>query len=217
MLLNGEWKCLLFREGGAPQTFSAAVPGCIHTDLKRAGVIGDYFYRNNAEKISWIENCDVTYQKQFDVDSVENNEYLRFEGLDCYCDIYLNNIKIGAADDMFIPYEFSAENVLRAGTNLLEVKFRSPIKEVAGRPKRNGAFTTERLYTRREQCTYGWDWVTRFVTMGICGDVSLKKREADSLDNVYIYTKGITPFATLVAVVAAFRYLTGDSFAVFEL
>ena len=65
-------------------------------------MIGDYFYRNNAEKIRWIENCDVTYQKQFDVDSVENNEYLRFEGLDCYCDIYLNNIKIGAADDMFI-------------------------------------------------------------------------------------------------------------------
>lgn len=87
---------------------------------------------------------------------MENNEYLRFEGLDCYCDIYLNNIKIGAADDMFIPYEFSAKNVLRAGTNLLEVKFRSPIKEVAGRPKRDGAFTTERLYTRREQCTYGW-------------------------------------------------------------
>ena len=65
MLLNGEWKCLLFREGGAPQTFSAAVPGCIHTDLKRAGVIGDYFYRNNAEKISWIENCDVTYQMRY--------------------------------------------------------------------------------------------------------------------------------------------------------
>ena len=217
MLLNGEWKCILIKAGDVPQTFSAAVPGCIHTDLKRAGVIGDYFYRDNAEKIRWIENCDVTYQKQFDVDSVENNEYLRFEGLDCYCDIYLNNIKIGAADDMFIPYEFSAENVLRAGTNLLEVKFRSPIKEVAGRPKRDGAFTTERLYTRREQCTYGWDWVTRFVTMGICGDVSLKKREADSLDNVYIYTKGITPFAASVAVEAAFRYITGDGFADFEI
>lgn len=217
MLLNGEWKCILIKAGDVPQTFSAAVPGCIHTDLKRAGVIGDYFYRDNAEKIRWIENCDVTYQKQFDVDSVENNEYLRFEGLDCYCDIYLNSIKIGSADDMFIPYEFSAENVLRAGTNLLEVKFRSPIKEVAGRPKRDGAFTTERLYTRREQCTYGWDWVTRFVTMGICGDVSLEKREADSFDNVYIYTKGITPFAASVAVEAAFRDITGNGFADFEI
>ena len=217
MLLNGEWKCILIKAGDVPQTFSAAVPGCIHTDLKRAGVIGDYFYRDNAEKIRWIENCNVTYQKQFDVDSVESNEYLRFEGLDCYCDIYLNSIKIGSADDMFIPYEFSAENVLRAGTNLLEVKFRSPIKEVAGRPKRDGAFTTERLYTRREQCTYGWDWVTRFVTMGICGDVSLKKREADSLDNVYIYTKGITPFAASVAVEAAFRDITGNGFADFEI
>ena len=59
MLLNGEWKCLLFREGSAPQTFSAAVPGCIHTDLKRAGVIGDYFYRNNAEKISVKLNCQA--------------------------------------------------------------------------------------------------------------------------------------------------------------
>ena len=53
--------------------------------------------------------------------------------------------------------------------------------------------------------------------MGICGDVSLKKREADSLDNVYIYTKGITPFAASVAVEAAFRYITGDGFADFEI
>lgn len=217
MLLNGEWKCTVFQDGKKPYTVPAIIPGCVHTDLKRAGLIDDYFYRDNAEKIRWIENCDATYSKSFDVDEVDHTEYLLFTGLDCYCDIYLNNMKIGSGDDMFTPYEFSTGNVLKVGTNLLEVKFRSPIKEVAYKPKLEGAFTTERLHTRREQCTYGWDWVTRFVTMGICGDVFLEKRAADSIDHVYVYTKSITSFASSVAIEAAFKDITGKSNAEFEI
>lgn len=59
------------------------------------------------------------------------------------------------------------DGILRAGENILTVSFRSPVREVAGLPARPAAFTAERLYTRRIQCSYGWDWVGRFVTMGI--------------------------------------------------
>ena len=74
---------------------------------------------------------------------------------------------------MFIPYEFNVDGVLKQGSNKLVVSFRSPIKEVESREKLPGSFTTERLRTRRMQCTYGWDWVARFVTCGIWRDVYL--------------------------------------------
>jgi len=47
------------------------------------------------------------------------------------------------------------------------VRFFSPIKAVEGKEKLVGNFTTERLHSRRMQCTYSWDWVERFVTCGI--------------------------------------------------
>ncbi len=205
MLLNGEWQCRFQRSGEIPKIIPATVPGCIHTDLKRAGIIDDYFYRDNAKNIGWIENLDVIYSKKFTVQKIYNNEYLKFCGLDVYCEIYLNDIKIGSADDMFIPYEFSVKNALKQGVNTLEVHFRSPVKEVENKPQLEGAFTKERLYTRREQCTYGWDWVARFLTMGICGDVSLEYETENEIDSVYIYTKEVNGYCASVSVEAQFK------------
>lgn len=215
MRIEGNWTCTVYREGEKPLTVPATVPGCVHTDLKRAGVIGDYFYRDNAESVRWIEDCDVTYTGDFTVDAVETGAFLRFEGLDCYCTVYLNGVKLGEADDMFIPHEFPAEHALRVGGNRLEVRFRSPVREVAGKPARYAAFTGERLYTRRIQCTYGWDWVARFVTMGICGGITLQSVRPDSLDTVYVYTKSVTPYAACIGLSATFQNLTDEGFATF--
>ncbi len=217
MLLNGDWQCTFGKDGELTNTIPATVPGCIHTDLKNAGLIDDYFYRDNARKIGWIENLDVIYTKKFTVKEVRNNEYLKFCGLDVYCDIYLNNVKIGSTDDMFIPYIFSVKNVLKQGENTLEVRFRSPVKEVEKKPLLEGAFTTERLYTRREQCTYGWDWVARFLTMGICGDVSLECESENEIDNVYVYTKGINDYCACVGVEASFKNIINNPNAVFKI
>ena len=112
------------------------------------------------------------------------NAVLIFEGLDVYCDIYFNGKKLGSADDMFYGVEFPVDDILLKGDNVLEVKFFSPIKAVEGKPLREGAFTTERLYTRRMQCTYGWDWVARFVTMGIFRDVRLEFITKDYLEDI---------------------------------
>ena len=51
--LDGTWK-LACRNKGIE--IAANVPGCVHTDLKNAGLINDLFYRDNAEKYQWIEN-----------------------------------------------------------------------------------------------------------------------------------------------------------------
>ncbi len=216
MQLNGKWTAAIRGERNY-DNIEATVPGCIHRDLINAGILPDLFYRTNNDEAQWVENCDVTFERTFTIDTVEKNTVIRFSCLDTYCTVYLNGVKIGEAEDMFITHVFSADGVLKAGENHLLVAFRSPVKEVEGLPKRDGAFTTERMHTRRIQCTYGWDWVDRFVTMGISGDVSLEVLRPDRFDNIYVYTESINDYCAKIVAKAAFKDVTGETFVNFTL
>lgn len=195
MMLNGKWILNGKDKNGEEITVSAQVPGCVHTDLLNAGIIKDFYYRKNSAEVQWIENNDFSYEREFEVNAVHKNAYIEFDGLDTYCTVYLNNIKIGDADNMHISHSFCVDNVLKCGKNILKVCFRSPVKEVEGKPDRDAAFTCERLYTRRIQCNYGWDWVERFVTMGIYRDVRLSFRKNNEIESVYAVTADINSYA----------------------
>ena len=203
--LNGVWKLSGTDATGKNLCLEGKVPGCVHTNLIAAGLLTDLFWRDNSKTCQWIENQNFTYSKTFFVENPESNAWLEFDGLDTYCDIWLNGQQIGSGDDMFISYELPVDGVLQPGENLLEVRFRSPIAEVADRPLRSGAFTRERMHTRRVQCTYSWDWVDRFVTMGIYRDVRLTFRKPNELDHAYLFTKNINPFSAQMQLELAFR------------
>ena len=203
--LGGKWQLCGTDKNGNALTLRATVPGCVHTDLLDAGVIARIYERDNAKDIQWIEERDFTYTRTFSLDTCAPNAYLEFDGLDTYCEIFLNGLKVGEADNMFVPHAFSVDGALKNGENVLEVRFRSPVREVQEVPIRKGAFTCERMNTRRIQCTYGWDWVERFVTVGIFKDVRLCFREQNEIDNVYVYTRALTPYAAQLRVEVAFR------------
>lgn len=199
--LGSEWSISGKDGNGRDISFKGSVPGCVHTDLIAAGYIdGDIFFRDNAKKIQWIEDCDWVYTKEFEVLKTQKQTYLCFEGLDTYCDIYLNGKHLGYCDDMFIPHRFNIDSFVRHGEkNSLEIRFYSPVAAVRGRKKRDGAFTTERLYTRRMQCTYGWDWVYRFVTCGVFRPVYLEYASGADIKNVYINTESIDEYSAQVS------------------
>jgi len=198
--LCGEW--LLY--GGEYNGIPAFVPGCVHTALRAGGYIPDMFYRDNNLSLQWIGESDWEYRRSFFCDRTEGASLL-FMGLDTYADILLNGVLIGSVDDMFIPYRFDVEGVLRRGENLLSVRFRSPIREVEGCPERRGAFTTERINTRRIQCTYSWDWVDRFVTMGIHRPVLLEYDNGIDIEDVYIYTESVDAFSATMHLTLDFK------------
>lgn len=193
--LNGEWKGTGIAPNGETLHFSAAVPGCVHTDMLKIGKIPNPFWRDNSKACAWIENLDWVYEREFEyIDSIDiasEDVFITFCGLDTYCDIILNDIKIASAENMFIPHSFCINRILNHGKNKIKVYFRSPIKAIEHMPKRDGHFTTERLNTRRMQCTYGWDWVDRFVTCGIFDDVFIERKSACEIDNVHIYTQTV--------------------------
>ena len=206
MLLNGKWTLTGPDAKGNMISVDATVPGCVHTDFINNGILGDIYYRDNAESCKFIEDNDYTYEKTFVVDKVSKNAYIEFDGLDTYANVYLNGTKIGECDNMFLEYAFNVDGIIKEGENILTVKFRSPILEARSRTgELKACFTKERVFTRRIQCTYGWDWVGRFVTMGIYKDVRLTFRKANELENVYVYTKRITPFSAQINAEFTFR------------
>lgn len=204
VMLDGAWRCIGEDAAGKGLECEAKVPGCVHTDLQRAGIVGDFYWRDEAGTVQWIEEKNWKYEKHFCLDekhfSGQGSIYLCFEGLDTYCDIYLNQSYLGTCDNMFIPHEYEVTKLLKQGENVLEVLFHSPITAVAGKKPRRGAFTTERLYSRRIQCTYGWDWVERFVTCGIWKSVYLYEKRNSQIKDAYVYTEAIQQDYALLGV-----------------
>ncbi len=201
ILLSDNWT---LSGGGLASPVAATVPGCVHTDLRAHGLIPDMYYRDNPKQLQWIENEDWTYTCRFEA-ARGKGAALLFEGLDTYADVYLNGVRIGEADDMFHPYSFPCGEALRDGENLLEVRFRSPVREVEDKPARVGAFTTERMNTRRMQCTYSWDWVERFVTAGVYRPVYLTYDNGIDIEDVYVYTENIDAYSAGVCTEIRFR------------
>ena len=157
----------------------ATVPGHIHLDLERAGVIPDPFLGMHERGVQWVDDAAWAYRCSFDIAPGElagARHILRFEGLDTIATILLNDEAIGATDNMFVPHEFDVTKRLRAGTNTLEVRFASAEavgqERLDARPDQPPAMAT-RSTVRKAQYMWGWDWGPRLRGCGIWRPVTL--------------------------------------------
>jgi beta-mannosidase len=195
--LHGGWS---FTDASIGKRLDARIPGCLHTDLIAAGIISDLYYRDNDEKYRWVEDCEPIYETRFDAE-LGKSVKLKFDGIDTFAKIYLNGKLLGEAHNMFIPHEYDVTDLIKETDNDLRVEFTSPVKAVEGMPVAPGyAFTGDRINARRIQCTYSWDWVARFVTVGIFRPVYLEYREGLEIEDVYVRTDAVDRFgASIVA------------------
>src|ERR1051325_2381600 len=109
---------------------AAEVPGSVQTDLLKAGVITDPFYRDNEARLQWIGLADWDYRLSFKAAPAtlkRGHVELVFDGLDTYADVTLNGRKLIAADNMFRRWRVPVKGALRSGENKLEVHLHSPI------------------------------------------------------------------------------------------
>lgn len=162
----------------------ATVPGGVHLDLMRAGVIANPFYRMMERGVGWVDEADWVYETTLTVEDPPAHAFLRFKGLDTIADIVLNGEPLGSADNMFIEHEFPVSGRLTPGENTLTVTFHSALAE--GRRRRaewaaSGEDTMEpewfafgpRSFVRKAQYMYGWDWGPEPVSGGLWRDVEL--------------------------------------------
>ena len=201
--LNGSWNGVCVDRFD----FEAQIPGCTIADLIANGRLPkDLLVGKNADAAVSYEDCGWIYAKTFVLERLSVRTALRFERIDTYADIYLNGKFIAHTENGNVGHTFDVSKFLVTGKNILEVRLFSPIKAVENLPKRSGAFTTERLYTRRKQCTYGWDWVARFVACGI-GKTELVCYDSDEtiVKSAYIFTESVQSGKAFVKIETEFE------------
>ena len=167
-----------FRKKSDLNWLPAKIPGTVHTDLFQNKIIPDPFFGANEKQLQWIENEDWEYQTTFSVSAEElthQNCFLQFEGLDTFAKVTLNGNVILSANNMFRTWKVGIRKMLRLGENKLEITFASAVKRGKETAKKLPYVMPgdEKIFTRKAQYQFGWDWGPRFVTAGIWKKVSL--------------------------------------------
>ena len=166
--LCGQWDAECLFDANNKFDFAGNVPGSAINDLINAKKLPEnIFWRDHADAVLDYEKCNYVYKKTFDFHGEWKKIILHFERIDTYADIFLNGKKLYHSENGNIGHDIDITDTVLQGSNLVEVHLYSASEWVKDMPLRKGAFTRERMNTRRMQCTYGWDWTMRFVTCGI--------------------------------------------------
>lgn len=204
--LNKNWKFrLLMSDHSREITHNlekwkdATVPGTVHTDLMNLGLIFNPFFEDNELKLKWITESNWEYSTTFDFpEQFDKNShlYLIFEGLDTFADIFLNDIEIGKCDNMFRKYSFDVTSAIKALDNQLFIRFSSATKYSMLLEEQHGKLyvevNTERVYARKAQYSFGWDWGPSLPTVGIYKPVYLKQKNGVEVKNIKFNTINIS-------------------------
>ena len=165
-----------------------SVPGYVHNDLLQWGVIRDPFYGDNEKHARWVADHEWRYTLTFDAGAVMKSERIEllFEGLDTYADVYLNGQKILVAGNQFISWSVDVTKLIRKRNNRLLVIFK-PLQAIEDSLQRAYGLSLpggNRVFTRKGQWQYGWDWAPALPSMGIWKPVKLIGRNSVRLTKV---------------------------------
>ncbi|MBW1297267.1 beta-mannosidase [Aquimarina litoralis] len=191
--INQEWK---FKNTKDTLWMDAIVPGTVHTDLLNNQKIEEPFIGNNEEKLQWISDEDWEYTTTFLVDKERlkrKNHQLEFKGLDTYATVFLNDSLLIKTDNAFRTWNVDVSKRIQEN-NTLRIIFKHP--DAVEKQKAN-KLTYElpvsgRVFTRKPQFHYGWDWGPTFITSGIWRPITLESWDDVYLNDVYIDQRSLT-------------------------
>ncbi|KZV98784.1 glycoside hydrolase family 2 protein, partial [Exidia glandulosa HHB12029] len=162
------------------------MPSEIHLELLHLGRIPDPFLGHNEHKIQWVGEREWLYTTQFAYDGDNEHVELVFEGLDTICTVYLNGEVILEADNMFRPWTVKLEPTKLRGSNVLLLHFKSAklvAKELEAEHGRVRAGSCNlgdpsRVYVRKAQYHWRWDWGPQTMCAGPWLPILLKSYDA---------------------------------------
>ena len=170
-----------------------SVPGNFELDLEREGVIDEIFFGKNVLKLRQLENRHLWYAVHFNYEPTDTADtFLCFGGIDTFSEIYLNGKRLAETDNMLIGYEFKTDGLLKTGENELVVHIKPTAIEARRYPAGAGAFyhnkyNAESLCVRKAPHMFGWDIMPRALSGGIWRSVTLIKKPADRIEEIYLY------------------------------
>ncbi|CAF3486108.1 unnamed protein product [Fusarium graminearum] len=174
--------CPLSNKPASSYLPTAQFPTVAHIDLMHHNLIPDPYIDINELKCLWVNDTDWTYRTtKVGPVSLKPSEraVLVFEGLDTIVDVYLNDEHILFSDNMHVSHRVDVTNILgnTQDSAVLELRFRAA--PAYGRAKRaiigykrlpTGRAVnfggSERLFVRKAQYHWGWDWGPAVNTCG---------------------------------------------------
>lgn len=128
--LDGPWQVGKYEGESTPprlddvQWVDACVPGAVHYDLVRAGLLRNPFgSSSDASAAAWVADSDWVYRTSFAAEGlVGPANLLVMEGVDTYSDVWLNGRLLGTTANNYRSYAFPLDpGVLEAEVNTLIV------------------------------------------------------------------------------------------------
>ena len=185
----------IYKKSKTPVDFiklDAEVPGNFELDLQRAEILPDIFEGTNPLLLQQYENRHLWYIKEFTLDKLpEGDAFLRFEGIDTFAEIYLNNEFLYYCENMLIEHEIKADN-LKIGKNKIIVHILPTVIEAREYEENALAvglpYNEDSLHVRKAPYMFGWDIMPRAVSGGLWRGVSLVEKPKHRIDDFYLGT-----------------------------
>lgn len=190
--LNGKW---FVQEENQDKFLNASVPGEIHLDLLKNKIISEPLTGDTFVKLKELEGKNWIYEKEFKSKKTFRKACLVFEGIDGHAQIYLNGKLIGSTQNSFIRHSFDVTEYLSYNNKLqifLNDGLNSVRKEDAEkyRPSYADVFAKEdirRVFLRKPQFYFGWDWTQRLINCGIWRPVYLTLYQNFAIRDLQVY------------------------------
>jgi beta-mannosidase len=181
----------------------ADLPCDIHMPLIEQGIIRDPVDALYSFDCEWTEAESWWFRKTFAVDEAlleQEIVELTMNCLDAAADVFLNGQLVGHHRSVHYPFTAEIKNKLKRSGNCLLVRITSGAEEysqaqispfaasVSTTPRRGDA---RRVFLRKPQYVFGWDWGPRVVTCGLAGDVELRAYSGMAVRGCHAYTASI--------------------------
>ncbi len=198
--LNGTWDVIDRPISAGPEQhrriaarksgwMQAPVPGDVRQGLLAAGRIAEPLVALHSLDQHWIEERSWWYRRTFpmtremrDAQGVE----LALDGLDVGASIFLNGEHLGDHPSAFRPFVARIEDRLRDGENVLLIRLTHGLEDFTpaqaealggvvptgqDRPERTDQ---RRVFVRKPQYVWGWDWGPRCASVAVAGGAKLR-------------------------------------------
>ncbi|MGS2725888.1 beta-mannosidase [Psychroserpens sp. BH13MA-6] len=182
----------------------AEVPGNIHTDLLSNDLIPHPYIGANADSLQWISKTDWEYKTVFSIDENTLQKHhlsLHFKGLDTYANVFLNDSLILRTDNAFRAYDVDVKPLLKLKNDLRIIFERTSVAEEQEQkalpyqlPEGN------RIFTRKAQFQYGWDWGPKLNTSGIWQPIELQAWNDFKIHDIHLKQEELTNKKAIVKV-----------------
>ncbi len=170
---------------------SASVPGNFELELVKAGIEPDFYDSTNVWNAQKYEATHVWYSTRVEIQN--ESQYLLFEGIDTFAEIYVNGGLSATSDNMFLPCE--VKTGLRVGSNEILVHILPAMlearKHISPAACNAMEYNYASLYQRKAAHMYGWDIMPRIVSAGLWKPVHICEEKPDHINEVYVVTHRI--------------------------